>query len=78
MSLNVTIVDADHRASVFAEIELEGELVAEAYVEGETMRVAFTDSAGKELWHTSAEDLLDGLRRARTALAEMGLIDQSG
>ncbi len=75
MSFAVTIVDAEHRASVFAEIEFDGEIVAEAFAEAGTMRVAFVDPGGDVLWETAAEQLHDALRRAHGALVEAGLVD---
>ena len=75
MSFAVTIVDADHRPAVFAEIELDGVLVAEAFAEGRRMRVAFVDPDGEMLWETDVDELRDALQRARDALVEMALVD---
>lgn len=74
MSLAVTIVDAPHRPAVFAEIELDGELIAEAYVEAGRMRLAFIDPAGGFVGDVSHDELADAMDRARAALRGAGLL----
>ena len=74
MSFSVTVVDAAHRPDVYAEIEHDGELVAEAFPEGGRMRVAFVDPEGQPLWVAAADELDDALQRARQALMEAGLL----
>lgn len=74
MTFAVTIVDASHRPNVFAEIELDGELIAEAYVEAGRMRLAFVDPSGGFLGEGSADEFGDAVTRARAALADAGLL----
>ena len=50
MSFIVTVVDAAHRPDPYAEIEYNGERVAEAFVEDERMRVSFVDLEGSHMW----------------------------
>ena len=75
MSFAITIVDAAHRPSVFAEIELDGELVAEVFAEAGRMRLAFVDPGGSIRWETAAEELYDAIECARDALDEAKLLE---
>lgn len=75
MSFSVTIVDAAHRPEVYAEIEYDGELIAEAFAEDGRMKVAFVGVDGRPLWVAEAEDLRDALARAQKALTEAGLFE---
>lgn len=74
MSFTVRIVSAGHRPDVFAEIELDGELVAEAYVEGGLMMIALAGVEGEVMWAAPANDLLAAVERARVALTDSGLL----
>lgn len=74
MSFTVRVASAGHRPDVFAEIELDGELVAEAYVEVGRMMVALVDIAGEVLWAAPADNLLAAVERARVALTDSGLL----
>lgn len=75
MSFTVTIVDADHRPDLYAEIEYDGERVAEAFTEDGRMRVAFVDLGGQPLWSAASEDLEFALTQARQQLAKFGLLE---
>jgi hypothetical protein len=71
----VRIVSAPHRPEVYAEIELDGDLVAEAFADAGQMRLAFVGDGGQILWEASADELRDALDRARGALADMAFFD---
>lgn len=75
MSFSVTIVDADDRADLCAEIEHDGERVAEAFAEGGRMRVAFVGLDGQPMWTAVAEDLEFALAQARQELIKFGLLE---
>jgi len=75
VSFSVAIVDADHRPDVYAEIERDEELVAEAFTEGGRMHVAFVDPEGRPLWVAAADELEDALKQARHALMQAGLLE---
>lgn len=75
MSFTVRIASAGHRPDVFAEIELDGELVAEAFVEAGRMMISLTSMEGETLWVASNDDLLAALERARDALTDSGLLE---
>ncbi len=74
MSFTVRIASAGHRPDVFAEIELDGELVAEAYAERGRMMVALVDIEGEVMWIAPVDNLLATVERARLALIDSGLL----
>ena len=74
MSFSVRLSSANHRPDIFAEIEYDGELVAEAFVESGQLMIALTDPGGKEMWAGPENDLLAALQRARISLRDAGLL----
>jgi hypothetical protein len=74
MTFSVTVVDSDKRPDLYAELEYDGELVAEAFVEGERMRVAFVDVHGDPLWVAEPEQVKQALEQAREQLLKFGLL----
>lgn len=75
MSFSVRIVDAEHRPEVYAEIEYDDQLVAEAYVERGRMQVAFVGLDGSPMWVAAGDDLEDALGLAREQLTKFGLLE---
>lgn len=75
MSFSVTIVDADHRPDLYAEIEYDGELIAEAFVEERRMRVSLVDRDGGHMWGAEVKDLELALAQARQELRRFGLLE---
>ena len=75
MTIQVTIVDADHRPDLYAELEYNGALVAEAFVEDGTMRMTFVGLDGGPLWTARVEEISDALSRARSELVRFGLLE---
>lgn len=73
MTFSVRVVDAQHRPGLYAEIERDNALVAEVVIEAGQARVSIVDEGGAEMWEDDVGDLLDALKRAKQALAEMGL-----
>lgn len=74
MSFSVRIVDSEHRPELYAEIEYDEELVAEAFVEDGQMRVAVVGLDGTELWVASFDELQHALSQARQQLMKFGLL----
>lgn len=75
MSLTVTIVDADHRPDLYAEIEYDGERIAEAFAEGGRMRIAFVGLDGSPMWDAAGDELEHALALAREQLKKFGLLE---
>lgn len=62
MSFSVRIVDAEHRPEVYAEIECDEELVAEAYAEQGHMQVALLSRDGRPMWAAPGDEFEVRLR----------------
>lgn len=75
MNFSVRIVDADHRPEVYAEIEYDDELVAEAFVEEGLMKVAFVGLDGSPMWVGNGTDIEQAIALAREQLAKFGLLE---
>lgn len=75
MSFSVRIIDAEHRPEVYAEIEYDDELVAEAYVERGVMKVAFVGLGGTPMWVTTDTETEHALALAREQLRKFGLLE---
>jgi hypothetical protein len=75
VSFSVRIVDAGHRPDLFAEIEYDDELVAEAFVEDGRKRVSFVDLDGSHMWGAEAKDLEFAVAQARQELRKFGLLE---
>jgi len=75
VSLSVRIVDANHRPDLYAEIEHDEELIAEAFVEEGEMRVAFVGADGSPAWTAAADEIEHALALARQQLVKFGLLD---
>jgi hypothetical protein len=61
-------VDAPHRPEIFAEVEYDGELVAEVFEAGEGLSIALVDHAGKPLWEAPLSDVETALAGARAEM----------
>lgn len=75
MRFSVRIVDAAHRPELYAEIEYDEELVAEAFVEDGQMHVAVVGLDGTQLWVASSDELQHALSQARQQLMKFGLLE---
>jgi hypothetical protein len=75
MSFSVRIVDANHRPDLYAEIERDEELIAEAFVDEGEMRVALVGADGSPLWIAAVEEIEHALAQARQQLVMFGLLD---
>ncbi len=75
MSFTTTIVDAEHRPELYAEIEYDEDLIAEAFVEAGRMRIALMDLDGKPMWTGEVAELEQALVQAREELAKFGLLN---